>query len=186
MKMIVGLGNPGDKYRKTRHNTGFMVMDEILKKLNLTLDKEKFKAMYTIYNDRGRKTLFVKPLTFMNLSGEAVKPLMKFYDIDVEDVLIIHDDLDLPVGKVRLRGSGSCGGQNGMRNIIDLLGTKDIKRIRVGVGKDKNIPTIEYVMGKVREEDLPEFEKSIVKARDAALFFMDNDDFSLTMNRYNI
>lgn len=184
--MIVGLGNPGEKYQKTRHNTGFMVMDALLRKLNTTLDTSKFKALYTIYRHQGEKILLVKPLTFMNLSGEAVKALAAYYEIENDDILIIHDDLDLPVGKLRLRASGSCGGQNGMRNIIDLLGTKDLKRIRVGVGKDKNIDTVDYVLGRVEKEQQEVFAAAIDRASDAVLFYLDNPDFSLVMNRFNI
>ena len=121
MKIIVGLGNPGRKYANTRHNTGFLVLDEVLKKLNISLDKEKFNAAYTVYNHNGEKIYFVKPLTFMNLSGEAVAPLMKYYGLSTEDLIVVHDDLDLPVGKIRLREKGSSGGQKGMGNIIELL-----------------------------------------------------------------
>ena len=184
--MIVGLGNPGEKYQKTRHNTGFMVMDALLRKLNTTLDTSKFKALYTIYRHKGEKILLVKPLTFMNLSGEAVKALAAYYEIENDDILIIHDDLDLPVGKLRLRASGSCGGQNGIRNLIDLLGTKDLKRIRVGVGKDKNIDTVDYVLGRVEKEQQEVFAAAIDRASDAVLFYLDNPDFSLVMNRFNI
>ena len=121
MKLIVGLGNPGKKYENTRHNTGFAVIDRTLAKLNVELDKNKFNADYTMINRNGEKIYILKPLTYMNLSGEAVVPFMKYFNIDPEDLVVVHDDLDLPVGKIRLRQSGSCGGQNGMRNIIDLL-----------------------------------------------------------------
>ncbi len=185
MRLIVGLGNPGAKFNGTRHNVGFMVMDEILKSLNLQLDKEKFKALYTIMDHKGEKIAFMKPLTYMNLSGEAVGAFCRYYNIDIEDIVVIHDDLDLPVGKVRLRTKGSSGGQNGMGNIINLLGSKDIKRIRVGIANNKNIDTKDYVLGKVNKEDKEAFDQSLLKARDAILFYLDNPDFDLVMNRFN-
>lgn len=184
MKLIVGLGNPGKKYENTRHNTGFLVIDEVLKKLNISLDKNKFNADYTVYSYKGEKIYFLKPLTFMNLSGEAVVPFMNYFGIEKEDLLVVHDDLDLPVGKIRLRESGSCGGQNGMRNIIDLLGDQNIKRIRVGIGNNKLIPTADYVLGKVSKEEKEEYDKAIKKASEAIEFYLDNN-FQKTMSIYN-
>ena len=107
MKLIVGLGNPGLKYNKTRHNAGFLLIDRLCEKLNVQLDKNKCKSNYGIYRYKNDKVIIAKPMTYMNLSGEAVKSLMKFYDVDVKDVIIIHDDLDLPLGKLRMRHSGS-------------------------------------------------------------------------------
>jgi len=184
MKLIVGLGNPGKKYENTRHNTGFLVIDSILKKLNLELDTEKFKALYTIYNHNGEKVIIVKPLTFMNLSGEAVIQIMNYYDISVDDLIIIHDDLDLPVGKVRLRKGGSSGGQKGIGNIIELLKTSDIKRIRVGIDKDPMIPVIDYVLGKIKKEDKEVYKDSIERAADAAIYALDHN-FDVTMSNFN-
>lgn len=185
MKLIVGLGNPGKKYEKTRHNTGFLVIDDVLNKLNIKLDKEKFNAAYTVYNHNGEKIYFVKPMTYMNNSGEAVLPFMKYFNIDLKDLIVVHDDLDLPVGKIRLREKGSSGGQNGMKNIIDLCGSKDIKRIRVGIGKDINIDVVDYVLGKVTKEDKPAYEKSIKKAGDAIIYALDNN-FNAVMSNYNV
>lgn len=185
MKIIVGLGNPGKKYERTRHNTGFLVLDEVLKQLEIKLDKEKFNALYTIYKYKGEKIYFVKPMTYMNNSGEAVAPLMKYYGLDKEDLVVIHDDLDLPVGKIRLRESGSGGGQKGMANIIDLLGSKDIKRIRVGIGNDKQIETVDYVLGKVALSDRKIYKESLKKASEAVIYYLDNDNFQKTMSIYN-
>jgi len=184
MKIIVGLGNPGKKYEKTRHNTGFLVIDKVLKKLNIELDKEKFNASYTIYKHNGEKIYFVKPLTYMNNSGEALVPLMKYYGLDISDLIVIHDDLDLPVGKIRLRTKGSCGGQNGMRNIIDLLGSEEINRIRVGIGKDPQIDTIDYVLGKVAKEDKKIYEDSLIRASEAIIYSLDNN-FENVMSKFN-
>lgn len=185
MKLIVGLGNPGKKYENTRHNTGFAVIDRTLAKLNVELDKNKFNADYTMINRNGEKIYFLKPLTYMNLSGEAVVPFMKYFNIDPEDLVVVHDDLDLPVGKIRLRQSGSCGGQNGMRNIIDLLGDSNIKRIRVGIGKDPLIPVVDYVLGKTKKEDLEVYNQALDKASDALIYWLDHDDFSKVMSNFN-
>lgn len=185
MKLIVGLGNPGKKYENTRHNTGFAVIDRTLAKLNAELDKNKFNADYTMINRNGEKIYILKPLTYMNLSGEAVVPFMKYFGIEPEDLVVVHDDLDLPVGKIRLRQSGSCGGQNGMRNIIDLLGDSNIKRIRVGIGKDPLIPVVDYVLGKTKKEDLEVYNQALDKASDALIYWLDHDDFSKVMSNFN-
>ena len=185
MKLIVGLGNPGKKYENTRHNTVFAVIDRTLAKLNVELDKNKFNADYTMINRNGEKIYILKPLTYMNLSGEAVAPFMKYFGIEPEDLVVVHDDLDLPVGKIRLRQSGSCGGQNGMRNIIDLLGDSNIKRIRVGIGKDPLIPVVDYVLGKTKKEDLEVYNQALDKASDALIYWLDHDDFSKVMSNFN-
>lgn len=185
MKLIVGLGNPGKKYENTRHNTGFAVIDRTLAKLNAELDKNKFNADYTMINRNGEKIYILKPLTYMNLSGEAVAPFMKYFGIEPEDLVVVHDDLDLPVGKIRLRQSGSCGGQNGMRNIIDLLGDSNIKRIRVGIGKDPLIPVVDYVLGKTKKEDLEVYNQALDKASNALIYWLDHDDFSKVMSNFN-
>lgn len=185
MKLIVGLGNPGKKYENTRHNTGFAVIDKTLAKLNVELDKNKFNADYAMINRNGEKIYILKPLTYMNLSGEAVAPFMKYFGIEPEDLVVVHDDLDLPVGKIRLRQSGSCGGQNGMRNIIDLLGDSNIKRIRVGIGKDPLIPVVDYVLGKTKKEDLEVYNQALDKASDALIYWLDHDDFSKVMSNFN-
>ena len=184
MKMIVGLGNPGKEYAKTRHNAGFMAIDELAKSLGVTFDQKKYKASYAIYNHLGNKVLLVKPETYMNLSGEAVLALKNYYDIDIEDIIVVHDDLDLPVGKIRIREKGSSGGQNGMKNIINLLHSDGIKRIRIGISKDKQIDTKDYVLGKISKEDMEEFSKAIEKAAKALEFAIDNP-FNLVMNRFN-
>lgn len=184
MKIIVGLGNPGKQYENTRHNAGFLVLDQILKELNISLDKNKFNADYTIYFHNGEKVLFVKPLTYMNESGTAVQALMDFYDIDPNDLLVIHDDLDLPVGKIRIRYQGSSGGQKGMGNIIDHLGTKELKRIRVGISNNKLIDTKDYVLGKFTKEEKEELDIAFEKAKKAAIAFLDHP-FEDVMSKYN-
>jgi len=153
MKLIVGLGNPGKQYEKTRHNAGFMVMDKLADKLGVKIDQNKFKGLYTQTFIKGTKILLLKPQTFMNNSGASVQAIVDYFDIDIEDIIIIYDDLDLPVGKLRLREKGSAGGQNGVKSILRYMGTQELRRIRVGIGKDTHIPTVDYVLGKVNKED---------------------------------
>ena len=184
MKLIVGLGNPGKEYEKTRHNAGFLTVASLAKKLNIELDKSKCKAIYGIYRFNGEKIIIAQPQTYMNNSGEAVVSLMKFYGIDIKDVIVVHDDLDLPLGKLRLRYQGSCGGQNGMRNIIELTGTSDINRIRIGISKDSKIDTKDYVLGKFHKEEYEEFKKAIDKASDALIYSFDHD-FTDVMSKFN-
>lgn len=184
MKVIVGLGNPDKKYEKTRHNTGFMVLDLLMSDLGISLDQEGFKSFYTSFKYKREKVILVKPQTYMNASGEAVEEIMHYFKCDIDDLLVIHDDLDLPVGKIRLRKSGSSGGQKGMGNIIDLLGTSDIKRIRVGISNDKLIDTKDYVLSKITKEEEKDFKDSLSRAKDAIKCYLDND-FEKAMNIFN-
>ncbi|NCC54189.1 MAG: aminoacyl-tRNA hydrolase [Erysipelotrichia bacterium] len=184
MKLIVGLGNPGKEYEKTRHNAGFMVMDKIAQELRVDINTSKFKGMYTKINVKKESVILLKPQTYMNLSGESVREIMDYFKIDINDLLVIYDDLDLPVGKIRLRSKGSAGGQNGVKNIIQHLGTQQFNRIRVGIGKDEKIPVVDYVLGKVRKEDLIDFEEALVDAKNAAIHSIDHD-FNITMSEYN-
>ena len=132
--LIVGLGNPGQKYEHTRHNMGFLTVDLLAEKAGVKLDKVKFKAAYNILNFAGCKCLVMKPQTYMNLSGEAVREAAQFYKIPADRVLVIYDDISLPVGKLRVRPNGSAGGHNGIKNIIAHLGTQEVPRVKIGVG----------------------------------------------------
>lgn len=184
MKLIVGLGNPGKEYERTRHNAGFMVIDKVAEKCSLSFNKTKFNALVAEGKVHGESVMLMKPQTYMNLSGNAVSEAVRFYKLDLSDLLIIHDDLDLPVGKIRIRESGSAGGQNGMKNIINLLGTQDIRRIRVGIDKNKLIPVPDYVLGKIPEEQKDEFDQAVETAAKAAVASI-TMSFSNVMNRYN-
>lgn len=184
MKLIVGLGNPGREYAKTRHNAGFLTIQKLADKLNIQLDKNKCKAVYGIYRHNGEKIIIAQPQTYMNSSGEAVTSLMKFYGINIEDVIIVHDDLDLPLGKLRLRYQGSCGGQNGMRSIINLTGTSNINRIRIGISNDKTMDTADYVLGKFSKEELQVFNEAVDKATEALIYSFDHD-FNEVMSKFN-
>ncbi len=184
MKLIVGLGNPGKEYEKTRHNAGFMVIDEIAKHLNITVDTKKFKAVIGQTRIGSETVILMKPQTYMNLSGEAVREIVSYYHINVNDIVLIYDDLDLPVGSIRLRSKGSSGGQNGVKNIIQHLHTQEIPRIRVGIGKDSRISTVDYVLGKFRDEDQEFLHNAIENAKSAAIYSIEHS-FSDTMSLYN-
>lgn len=184
MKLIVGLGNPGREYEKTRHNTGFNVLDLISKELNIDINRDDFKGLYGKGNINGETVILLKPQTYMNLSGESVRLIIDYFKIDLEDLLVIYDDLDLPVGKIRLREKGSAGGQNGIKNIIQHLGTQNFNRIRVGISKSKQIPVVDYVLGKMTSEQLPAYNEALNKAKDAAIAFISND-FKKVMNDFN-
>ena len=181
MKLIVGLGNKGKEYTNTRHNIGFMVIDEYLKKYDLKLSEKKFKGEYFL--DKRTNTIFLKPLTYMNLSGEAVLALRNYYKIDNEDILIIYDDLDLELGKIRLRPKGSCGGHNGMRNIISLLGSEKIKRLRIGISNNKEGAS--YVLGKFSKNELEVLDATFTKAVAIIDDFLKDNDMIKLMNKYN-
>lgn len=161
MKLIVGLGNPGREYDKTRHNIGFMVIDKIAKVFNTTFNKNKFCGEYVEFNYKSEKVILLKPGKYMNLSGEVVSDFVNFFKIDIKDILIICDDLDTQVGTYRLRYKGSSGGHNGLKNIELHLGTKEYKRIKIGISNNKLIDTKDYVLGKFSNDDLNKLEPII-------------------------
>ncbi len=184
MKLIVGLGNPGKEYEKTRHNAGFMCIDKVATACNLCFDTKKFKAELATGFVNGEKVILMKPQTYMNLSGEAVGACVRFYNIPIEDICVLVDDLDLPIGKIRLRVKGSSGGQNGLKNIIAHLGTQEFKRIRIGIGNNKLIDTKDYVLGKISKEDQTLFEDALQRASHAAVDFI-SKPFERVMGEYN-
>ncbi|MFC3040981.1 aminoacyl-tRNA hydrolase [Virgibacillus xinjiangensis] len=185
MKCIVGLGNPGKKYESTRHNAGFMVIDELLKRHGWELNKKKFNGYYAMEHLDAEKVILLKPQTYMNLSGQSIRPLIDYYGIEPEDVLVIYDDLDLPTGRIRLRQKGGHGGHNGIRSTIDHLGTKEFKRIRIGVGRpDDSTSVIDYVLGSFPKAELEEVDSSIQKAADACEAWI-GDSFPVVMNKFN-
>jgi PTH1 family peptidyl-tRNA hydrolase len=172
MKLIVGLGNPGKKYEQTRHNTGFLVIDKVAEKLNTQFNQKKFHSLYTVVIYKNEQVMLLKPQTFMNLSGEAVSAAVRFFKIKHEDILVVIDDLDLPVGKIRVRANGSAGGQKGLKSIMDHLSDMNIPRLRVGIGKNPQIDTVDYVLGKVEPENRDLYQQSINEAAEAALLFI--------------
>lgn len=185
MKCIIGLGNPGRKYEKTRHNIGFMVIDELARRYNFTLNKGKYENDYAIEFIQGEKVMFVKPQPFMNLSGQSVRPLIDYYNIDIEDIVVLYDDLDLPTGKIRLRQQGGHGGHNGIRSLITHLGTKQFKRVRVGIGRPTDSqPIVDYVLQPFSKEQQEQIQLSIVDCADACEQWLKNP-FIEVMNQYN-
>ena len=186
MKCIVGLGNIGKKYENTRHNIGFMVVDAFIEKHNIELDKQKFKGNYTVATINGEKVLFIEPMTYMNLSGEAVRPLMDYYKVDVDDLVVLYDDLDMPQGRVRIRQKGSAGGQNGMKSIIQHLGSQEFKRIRLGIGRPVGRqPVPDYVLQKFSSEEMITMHKVIDHTIEALELFISGEKFENVMNQYN-
>ena len=174
MKLIVGLGNHGDKYKFTRHNAGFMALDYISHKENFNFSFEsKFKGEIAKTNLCGESVIFLKPHTYMNLSGEAVIAVMNFYKIDKKDLLVIHDDLDMPVGKMRFRAKGSDGGQKGIRSIIQILGgANDFDRLKLGIGPQLNLSAEAYVLQNFSEEQLSEMKNVLQKTKDAVDIYL--------------
>ncbi|MDF9666845.1 aminoacyl-tRNA hydrolase [Bacillus wiedmannii] len=185
MKLIVGLGNPGREYELTRHNIGFMAIDELAKRWNISLNEQKFKGIFGAGFVNGEKVILLKPLTYMNLSGESIRPLMDYYKIDVEDFVVLYDDLDIPVGKLRLRMKGSAGGHNGVKSTISHLGTQEFQRIRMGIDRPKNgMKVVDYVLGRFTSEEIPDVGHSIEKAADACEEWL-NKPFLQIMNTFN-
>ena len=153
MRLIVGLGNPGKEYEKTRHNVGFNVVDLYLKQNKLELDKSKFNGKYTKTTINDEEVIFLEPQTYMNNSGESVSAIMKFYKIDINDILVIQDDLDMEIGKIKLKEKSSSGGHNGIKSIEECLGTDNYKRLKIGISNNKDIDTKDYVLGNISKED---------------------------------
>lgn len=181
MKLIVGLGNPGKEYINTRHNVGFMVLDNYL----TTNDwKEKFNALYHEEKINGERVLFVKPLTFMNLSGDAVVKYVNYFDILIDDILIIHDDLDLPFLTYKLKKNSSAGGHNGIKSIINRLNTQEFARLKVGVSHDKSMSTKDYVLGSFSKKEIDAFKLMQENFNKIIESFI-KDGIDRTMNIYN-
>jgi len=185
MKLIVGLGNPGKQYENTRHNIGFKVIDELAERWNSPLNQMKFNGMYaTVHRPEG-KVMLLKPLTYMNLSGESVRPVIDYFDIDPENLVILYDDLDLPPGQLRLRQKGSAGGHNGMKSLIQHLGTQEFNRIRIGIGRPSGgMKVPDYVLANFSEDESATIRESVVKSADACEAWL-NKSFLSVMNDFN-
>lgn len=188
MKLIVGLGNPGKEYEKTRHNLGFMVVDKIIedrKLLPLRLENERKSQVTQAQDLTDDKVIFAKPQTFMNLSGEAVGNMARYYKIDTGDIWVIEDDINLSVGTVRVRFGGSDGGHNGLKNITQVLGTDKYWRIRLGIGTnlDKNIPAEAYVLQKFSKEEEKDIENMIDKVSDLVVSYISSGIKEETINK---
>jgi PTH1 family peptidyl-tRNA hydrolase len=184
-KLIVGLGNPGRKYANNRHNVGFQCLDRLAEAWGLSFSRRKHKALLAQGETAGLKVILAKPQTFMNLSGEAVERLARFYKVPPKDILVIYDDLDLPVGKIRLRPEGGSGGHKGMKSIIEHLGTNGFCRLRVGIGRPPHGDPVDYVLG----DFAPDERIAIDEARERAVSAVElwlAEGIVVAMNKYNL
>jgi len=181
LKLIVGLGNPGKEYENTRHNIGFMVIDNYLKNEKF---KTKFNGMYLKKVINNEEVIFLKPLSYMNLSGEVVKKYVNYFKINLSDLLIISDDLDMPCFKIKLKYKGSSGGHNGLKNIIQNINTEEFKRLKIGISNNLNNDTKSYVLSKFNQEELEKLHKKFEITNNIINDFI-NLDFEKVMSKYN-
>lgn len=184
MYVIVGLGNPGKKYENTRHNIGFITVDYLADELGIKINKIKHKALIGEGRIGGKKVILVKPQTYMNLSGESVREIADYYKVEMDKLIVIYDDIDIDMGTVRIRKKGSAGTHNGMKSIIRLLGDDNFPRVRIGIGKDANIPLVNFVIGGFKKEEVEPMEKAVVHAAKGVMSIVE-DGLDLAMNRYN-
>lgn len=185
LKVIVGLGNPGNKYENTRHNVGFCTIDTLSDKYGIKVDRLKHKALAGEGNMKGVRVVLVKPQTFMNLSGESVRDIIEWYKLAVDNLVVIYDDVDLPVGTIRIRPNGSSGTHNGMKSIIYQLQSDEFPRVRIGIGKaPEGWDLADYVLSRYTGDDAVIIRKSIEKAADAAAAIV-TDGVAAAMNMYN-
>ena len=185
MYLIIGLGNPAEEYSKTRHNMGFNTINKIAEQYSIKINKKKFQGLYEITTIEDKKVILVKPQTYMNLSGNCVKEIADFYKVSSEEILVIYDDMDIEPGKIKIRKKGSSGGHNGMKSIIQMIGTDEFPRIRVGIGRPIHKgDEINYVIGAIPEEDLKRLDEGIEKAQKAVEEILRNGVDS-AMNKYN-
>lgn len=184
MKLIVGLGNPGREYEKTRHNMGFMAIDAIAQQYNVSFQKEKFGGLYTEIRIDGETYLLLKPQKYINLSGEVIKKYMDFYKIPIENLLVISDDFDMEFGRIRLKLKGSSGGHNGLKNIEMHLGTQNYHRIKIGISNRKEIDTKDYVLGKLNSEEQKKL-KEVLETMPKIFEDYRHLTFENLMNQYN-
>lgn len=184
--LIVGLGNPGKQYEKTVHNVGFMVVDRLLDKLGVKAKDKGCEAVFATTFCKGNKVIIAKPQTYMNLSGESVKQLVKYNDMNASDVVVVYDDIDLPLGAIRIRKEGSAGTHNGMKNVIANLGTTEVARIRVGVGDDRGkLQLKDYVLSNVSGEKKEKLDKVIDRVSQCLQDYIQDGDIEAVMRRYN-
>ena len=186
MKLIVGLGNPGREYALTRHNLGFMTLDRLAEKVGVQITEKRFKALTGVWLINGAKIILAKPQTYMNLSGEAVNAILRWYRLEPADMLVVYDDVDLPCGRLRLRPGGGTGGHRGLENIIVTIGDDQFPRIRIGLGKPAvaGFPTADFVLGRVSEEEAVLLREAIDLAVEA-IHNITLEGFNQTMNKFN-
>lgn len=185
MYLIIGLGNPEAEYSKTRHNMGFNTINKIAEENNIKIDKNKYQGLYEIATIERQKVILIKPQTYMNLSGKCIKEFVNFYKVQKEKILVIYDDMDIEPGKIKIRKKGSAGGHNGMKSIIEMLGTEEFPRIRIGIGRpEHNGDEINYVIGAIPEEEIPKLKEGVEKAKDAVIEIL-KDGLDSAMNKFN-
>lgn len=185
MKLIVGLGNIGPKYTFTRHNVGFMLADSIAINNNLTFrENSRLKCFMTNLRDGYNDFLIIKPTTFMNLSGEAVRAVMDYYKIPIEDIIIVYDDLSLDLGKIRFRANGSDGGHNGIKSIIKHVGTSNIARLKIGIGPQPSLPSEVFVLQNFSKEELDNLKNVLSTAKDGINCYF-KEGIAVAQNRFN-
>jgi PTH1 family peptidyl-tRNA hydrolase len=184
MKMIVGLGNPGEEYIDTRHNTGFKVIDSLNKVLGIEVRKRKFAARFGSGEFSDKKLILLKPWQFMNRSGQAVATARGFYKLNIKDLLVITDDMDLEPGRIRIRAKGSAGGHNGLADIIEKLGTNEFARCRIGIGHGDEQDAVDHVLDRFSETEQPLLDKAVEKAKEAVLCWIEHG-IDKTMNEFN-
>jgi len=185
MYIIAGLGNPGRKYERTKHNMGFMVLDELARRTGAVFSEERFDAIVAKADIAGRRVLLVKPQTFMNLSGDAVAKFADYYNVEHSELMVIYDDCELEMGAIRIRKSGSAGTHNGMRDIVAKTGFTDFPRMRMGIGGKGNMELYEYVLSPFTEEDMKErILPAVSRACDALEVYL-SEGIDIMMNRFN-
>ena len=185
MYLIIGLGNPEEEYSKTRHNMGFNTINKLAQKYNIKITKTKYEGLYETGEIEGQKVILIKPQTYMNLSGNCVKQFVDFYKVEKENILVIYDDMDIETGTIKIRKKGSAGGHNGMKSIIQMLGTEEFPRIRIGIGRpEHNGDEINYVIGAIPKEEIPKLEEGTEKAKEAVIEILKNG-IDKAMNKFN-
>lgn len=184
MKLVVGLGNPGKEYENTRHNIGFSLLDVIAKDKKINFDSEKFNAKYAEVNIEGERVILIKPLSYMNLSGIVVKKYMDYFKMSKDDLLVIQDDLDMILGKIKFVYNSSSGGHNGIKNIEEQISTKEYVRLKIGISNNKDIDTKDYVLARFSKNDLEILDNTYSKLINVIEDFVKLDKSAL-MSKYN-
>lgn len=186
MYLVVGLGNPDRQYLNTFHNMGFMCVDKFAEKLGVEFTKAECKAVTAHAKVNGEKVIIAKPVTYMNLSGDAVAELTRKYKIEKGKLIVVYDDVDVQMGKLRIRKEGSAGSHNGMKSIVHMLGTTDFPRVRIGIGKETPMALIDYVLSQLQADDRELLEPVFDSASDALIEFVNGADLDAIMQKHNV